>query len=602
MFKPNLLRKLITFFSGIVLGGIFASVAVLGLASLLDANIDVDTTSSSLTEFIEASSDPELGNDLRARFKKILDTTATSTQPKSRFTRNTTLYSILVRSDLKFLEEFFVDSQNLSNSIWRLEVQSAILKRLTTIDSTKALDLATQIPVEQRQELLESIFREWSLLNLDDAVGAGSLLDFPDREIALKAIVQARADLPEEKLRAIGQRFGSEKYASRLIEMSRAMELVDTPHLAWEAMVGDGLDIRFRLDSAVELAKTWVSKDGVGVLREILETNADTRGVSAFDLVIVRSVARENPEEVFRQAAIDPDPPFLLTEIASVWAETDPVNALSGVSSLDDASERYWLTREIMETWSEINPQELLERRAVLPIGLELPAISAAIGTIAKTDPLEAVRLIENLHAEGVDTSTVAESLVYVWSENDPDATLDWVLSGSNDQNPLFGRMVEIAISRLARVDPERAMEMALNPHSSTWPEWMDYKVIDEIARMNVDTALKLLPLVSEGSRAKSYRKVGFEYVESGNPERAVELGEQLSPSERNSYYLATFDTWALTDLGQLLGAIEHFSSTNVQALAARALIRRNEDRHFLSNKQVKQLKVYLSEEDVEKL
>ena len=312
--------------------------------------------------------------------------------------------------------------------------------------------------------------------------------------------------------------------------------------------------------------------------------------------MMVQSIARSDPEAIFKQVVMDEKFQFLVPEIAKVWAETNPMDALNSVSVLDDVSDRSQLTRMIMRTWSETNPRELIEKRNVLPRELELGAISQAISSIAKTAPLDSIQLMENLRAEGVNTWVVAESLVNVWSENDPAATLDWVLSGSNDQNPLFARMVETTVRKLARVDPNRAMYLALNPVKSTWPTALDYKVIREIAQTDVDAAAKLLPRVSDSNRAKSFRKVGFEYVVNGNPERAMELAENLDPQARESYYSDTLNTWANVNSDELLKAIEHFPTNSMQEIAANALIYRNKNRHFLSEKQLQHVKTYLSE------
>ena len=601
MFLPKKLRRPIAFLIGFSISGMIVSIAMLSIASLFDANGDSETTSPRLVTFAELVKGSKFADVSYANFDEFLDILDTANTLTSKFARKASLYAMLMRADSNSLVDFFDDAKNISNSIWRREILSAILRRLTTIEPSKALHCASTLPIKQRQVLLGSVFHEWSILDLPDAVSAGSRLGLPDRKNVLRAIVQARIDLPEERLVEIGQIFGYEKYARRLIDVNRVMELIDTPQRAWEALTDDGLDLRFRLDTAIDVAQMWVSRDGIGALSEILES--DTKyplSHSALNLVMVRSIAQTDPETIFKQAAMDEEYQFLLAEIAEVWAETNPIDALTSVSLFDDASDRMRITRVIMRTWSETNPRELLEKRTLLPNELELPAISLAIGSIAKTAPHEAIRLMDNLHAEGVNTWIVAESLVNVWSENDSAATLDWVLSGSNDQNPLFARLVEITVLKLARVDPDRAMHLAMNPLKSTWPIALDHRVIQEIARTDVDVAAKLLPSVSDNFRARSYRSVGFRYVENGNPERALELAEHLDPQERDSYYSHTFDTWAIVNSVDLLKAIEHFPSSRMQELAARALIYRNKDRHVLSEKQVQHVKTYLSEENAE--
>ncbi|MXZ44195.1 MAG: hypothetical protein F4Z01_04350 [Gammaproteobacteria bacterium] len=602
MFKPIQLHKSITFIVGLLFGCSVTSIVVLGIVYLLDTKADDNATNKVLDKLADIVESSDSDDDLNASFEEFLDTNNTATQSESRFNRKTTLYSMLVRSDYGQLLKLLSRSSFIPNSTWRMEIQSAIFRRLTTIDPDKALDLVRKLSIEQRPKLIESVFQEWSFLNLEGAVGAGTRLDFPNREIALKAIMQTRVDLSEDEQVEIGQRFGYEKYVERLFDVTWAMELIDNPRRAWIALIDDGLDVRFRLNSVVDIAQTWVRQDGSGVLREMFETDDGMVGLSALNLLIVRSLARANPEEFFRQVAAEPDSRSLRAEIVGVWAETDPVAALSGVSSLVEVSERPLMTREILRTWSETNPLELLNERTILPESMEIQALSYAIRAIAKKDPREAIRLMEKLRTEGVNTWPVAEVLIYTWSENDPRATLDWVMSGSNDDNPQFGRLVQISLTNLARVDPERALVLALNPPSSTWPTGLDSDVIHEIARKDVDAAAKLLPRVSEESRTRAYISVGSGYIEQGHPDRALALARQLRPSdrERDYYYLSTFDTWASTDPHQLLEAIEDIPSGKPRAIAARSLIDRNKERHFFSEAEVKRVKTYLNEEDAE--
>ena len=144
------------------------------------------------------------------------------------------------------------------------------------------------------------------------------------------------------------------------------------------------------------------------------------------------------------------------------------------------------------------------------------------------------------------------------------------------------------------------ALDLALNPPSSAWPTWLDRVVIREFAREDVDAAAKLLPRVSDRSRVGAYTGVGFEYVQSGNPVGALELAQQLRQPEKDKYYSSIFDSWATIDPHQLLEAMEEIPSNNARSLAAKALIYRNEERHFFSEDQVKRVKTYLNEEDAE--
>ena len=539
------LRKTILFLVGLLAGSAVASVAVLGIAWVIDANPATKVAVQSLLTFNSTLESSDSGDELPGQIERLFDNFVTSPYANSRFVKRAAFYSILLEANAEQLAKLFDESKRLRDSTWRQEVQSTILSRLTMINPGIAIVYARESPVEVRQKLLESVFGEWSLQDLRKAVDAGQHLDFPEKEIALKAILHTNVDLPEEQRIAIGQRFGDEKLAQRLIDANRALALVDTPHRAWEVMMADGLDVRFRLSSLIDIAQTLVNRDGIGVLSEIRAHGVGVNSYYPIYHVLVPSIARANPERVFSQAAANPDLQFLLRKVAAVWAETNPVEALEAVYRLDDAEDKMWLTSSIMQSWSEIDPRELLENRAVFPREIESDVIVSAIVELAKTEPREAVGLLENLHIEEEERWALAELLVNVWSENDPDATLDWVLSSATHQNPVRGRMIENSISGLARTDPKRAMEMALNPLSPDWPEALDYSVIWELSRTNVNAASELLPRVSEEYRLSCYIRVGRRYIEEGNPQRTLDLATHLDSAQRLEYYSSTFQWWA---------------------------------------------------------
>ena len=142
MFESVQHRKSVTFIIGFLFGGVFVSIAVVGIASVLDTRADTNTKSLPLDTSTEVGMSTESSDDLHASVEQFLDSIANSTQQESRFTRKATLYSILMRANVRLLVVFFEDSQNVSNNVWRQEIQTAILRRLTMIDPGKALDLA----------------------------------------------------------------------------------------------------------------------------------------------------------------------------------------------------------------------------------------------------------------------------------------------------------------------------------------------------------------------------------------------------------------------------------------------------------------------------
>ena len=58
--------------------------------------------------------------------------------------------------------------------------------------------------------LLDTVFQEWAMLDLDAAVASGIRLSHAFTKVALRAILKARSDLPEQTRQEIELRMGDE--------------------------------------------------------------------------------------------------------------------------------------------------------------------------------------------------------------------------------------------------------------------------------------------------------------------------------------------------------------------------------------------------------
>lgn len=598
---PHIIRKSASILLGMVFGGTLSAIFILSFATK-DSSQQRTVLDSHFSDSNHVRTEERPQDDVSDTLYQDVLKLYTSTQTTTNFVRKSKLYSLLIHADSNQLVELLNRSQNLMSKVWRAQLQSAILRRLATLDPRIALSLANDYPPRLRMVYLETIFREWSLLSVKDAIRAAVGLSMIEKRLALATIFGSRVDLTDSQRIDLGRDFGIEKFVSRFIAEEKALALAQDPIQAWAIVYEDGRNIFLRLDSLINVAKVWVNRDGVGVLDHILNSTENIFDRTVLERELVQSIALADPQAVFEQFATEPKLQRFLSHTVRVWTEKDPIGALRRVNDIEDFETRQRLTRTIVRAWSKNNPFELIEERRVLPEVMELTAISSAIRVIAKTQPNEAVRLMKSFENDGVFTWSITETLVDSWSERDPSATIQWLLSGENDKHPRLAGMVYTTLSRLARNEPKYAMKIALEQPIDSWLGAMEEGVVIALASIDLSQAIEFLPHVRDASRKRAYQGVGLALIKEGEPKHAVKLAQQLPNIERESYYTKIFDAWSSSNPELLLRSLQELPTENIRAIAAFCLITNQTEKRLISREEIEFAKAYLNNDYIDKL
>ena len=524
-----------------------------------------------------------------------------SSGPSSELLRKTRLYEFLEHTNENRLAALLRQSVEIEDQVWRSTTQTLTLRRLAAVNPLKALNLASSYPREQRRWLIEAVFSEWSLKDLSGAATAGIRRQGLDRDIALRAILQTRTDLPEERRIAIGRQFDREELALRLVQESSYQFQPESPEEAWISTLGSGRDLLPMFDSLVDLAKAWVEQDGVRALTPILKSLKNRFGADVIAKEIISVVAEDDPSGSFEQVLMSPDHRDSLIRLTGNWAENDGVSALQSVASVEDYATRRDLTSVVMGRWADSDPKGLLENRNQFPPELILRVINLAISKIARQDSDEVIGIIEMLRSEGVNTWTVEDTFVKATASMDPRSTLDWVLTETSSGNPYRMEMLRKSIVELARRDPALAMEAALKqPIDDESP--IEESVVEIVSRSDIDLATELLDQVRDEGKGSSFLHVGRALIDRGEPLKALELGPQLNEEQQDLYYSRIFQTWAHANPQQLLNGLQDLSSDRLRTLAAMSLLRINADRPVLNSDQLEYVESQLSQDHMDEL
>lgn len=524
-----------------------------------------------------------------------------SSGPTSELLRKTRLYEFLEHTGENRLAALLRQSEDIEDSVWRNTTQSSTLRRLTAINPLKALNLASSYPREQRRWLVETVFSEWSLMDLSGAATAGIKRQGVDRDIALRAILQTRTDLAEERRIAIGRQFDREEVALRLIQENSLLSQSENPEEAWISTLESGRDLLPIFDSLVDIARAWVELDGVRALTPILESLKNKLGADVIAKEIISLVAQDDPSGTFEQVLMSPDHRNSLIRLTGNWATVDGVSALRSVATVEDYATRRDLTSVVMGRWADSDPKGLLEHRNEFPPELILRVLNLAISKIARQDSDEAIELIETLKGEGVNTWTVEDTFVKATASMDPRSTLDWVLTEASSGNPYRVEMLRKSIVELARREPALAMEVALK-QSVDGENPIEESVVEIVSRSDIDLATELLDQVRDEGKVSSFLHVGRALIERGEPLKALELGPQLNEDQQDLYYSRMFQTWAHANPQQLINGLQDLSSDRIRSLAALSLLRINADRPVLNSDQLEYVESQLSQDHLDEL
>lgn len=524
-----------------------------------------------------------------------------SSEPTSELLRKTRLYEFLEHTSENRLAALLRQSEDIEDSTWRNTTQSSTLRRLTAINPLKALNLSSSYPREQRRWLVETVFSEWSLMDLSGATTAGIKRQGVDRDVALRAILQTRTDLPEERRIAIGRQFDREELALRLIQENSYLSQSENPEEAWISTLESGRDLLPIFDSLVNIAKAWVELDGVRVLTPILESLKNKLGADVLAKEIISLASQDDPSGTFEQVLMSPDHRNSLMRLTGNWATIDGVSALRSVVTVEDYETRRDLTSVVMGRWADSDPKGLLEHRNEFPPEMILRVLNLAISKIARQDSDEAIELIETLRGEGVNTWTVEDTFVKATASIDPRSTLDWVLTESSSGNPYRMEMLRKSIVELARREPALAMEAALK-QSVDGENPIEESVIEIVSRSDIDLATELLDQVRDEGKDSSFFHVGRALIERGAPLKALELGPQLNEDQQDLYYTRIFQTWAHANPQQLINSLQDLSSDRIRTLAALSLLRINADRPVLNSDQLEYVESQLSQDHLNEL
>lgn len=515
------------------------------------------------------------------------------------------LYQALSRVDQEGLTKLLEQSKKIPSPNLRLDVQDAIFQRFAFLDPQEALGHVEEVDWQHRDAILARVFAEWSISNLDAATASADTLDNKQQMVALKSILQTRYDLSVSNRHDLVRSLETEELAAMLLNEYQTLEFPDNPEAAWNSLTSDGFDLLSQIELATSIAEQWMEQSGFEVLPRIMESIAGNPGYDIFLAGFIHNATLSNPQGLF-DFALELDESIredVLSRISYAWGQMDPFAAVQAViASKRNAYYRSTSLRAILRQWAIANPQDIFNKRSLLPRYVQLESLGYALAEIAKSDPQQALRHLESLETEWVDISILSNSLVNGWSETDPYGALEWVTSNSDELGSRFRDMLSDVLLVLVQSNPQEALSIAQSHPASLSREGIEVRLIRELSYKDLNTAIALLPQVRDQARQSVYRNMSFTLCRQGQSKRAFGLARDLLESEREHYLESVFVYWARFDEESLFQEIESLPSQELKSLAAYHLISEIGDTPVLTKEQLDHAKSLLNEKELGRL
>ena len=571
------------------------------------------------------------------------------------FQRKLAVYSYVASlSELQITEELerTSDPAHVLSSRVRKELQTALIERLAVLNPVAALkfslvsndfgndsvmpntlgthaysneygtftrvvnplDPQTYAPADTDSEIMpvvRSVFKDWALRDLDDAVENARSLNSVTKLNALAGILTTLSGKPFATFRDIAKTLGDEDQGIDAYVMSLRTATVDDPKAIWTELMSlvkpDQYD---KMQVFGNIAEQWYEKDGVRVLDQINATPLEEFHKRNIVDRVLRLAATNNPQEAFEYAQTLPTergfPSALaLVMVVDIWAETDPRAAYHSVTRIEQLRERESLQTSVVSKWAANEPYYYMENLDNFPTHTRVMGITSALETIAQTSPLEAAELALDQKDEGLInmlSAMLPGVILRHWVDQDVEAAVNWVTSGSVPEDKQSS-WVRALTTILVRSDPRRAFEIALKQPKAeggfeAFLPALEAELIDQIVYRDLDLAVELLPKVPEGkSRSEAYASVGSKYIDEGEFDKAVNLGLQLTAAEQAQYYQRISSTWARIDPGGLVESIKDLPTSELRSSIAQELSSDWMKDNF-TDAQLEALKQYLNDSE----
>lgn len=577
-------------------------IALLLIVSLgIAGSIDVHATTSTNSAEVSPSSillwragllsDEEVAaNPYQTVVRDIEELLALDTE----FHRYRAVHSILMRghSTDDRLIEVFERSEEIVDPSLRRTLLHHCLQKLAYTQPERALEIALGFPFQTARFLISGTFSSWAIMDLDAASDQAKKLEEPSRTVALESILVYNDRLSDKQERELVLELGQDYDVDDLLGKSYSQLSVEELKQAWISMIDSHFLGRYQTSSLLAIATAWLEISNYefqfisSICRSLPNVNERTWILD----FLLKQVSETDLRPAFELAVecYENQMDIPLTTVVTTWAHREPLEALRAISKLELTSLRYPLRRIAVAAWARTLPEKVLRNPALLPSDLREWGVACAVQALTWRSPRRAVHWISKVHLDYLDL--VEPVVVANWSHSSWKSALQWLISRSKQGNVSVNSWFEV-LRDVAEEDPKRAFRIARHHSLKNGEDGLEFIVVVEAARKDVNQAKLLLAQMSD-TRAKfvASRALGEVLIFRNRFDEAIELRKILRESERNEYLQSMFEYWARLSPVQLFDWVSSADRSDLRLSGAAALVQADDRRKSLSDAEMQQI------------
>ncbi|MXW54481.1 MAG: hypothetical protein F4X44_06575 [Gammaproteobacteria bacterium] len=530
-------------------------------------------------------------------------------EDESSYERAITLHNVTgsrTGTELELLE-LFANAEDVQPTRLRDELQRAIVRRIAKKRPRNALDQVASLAEVRRVPLIDIVFQEWSVTDLNSSIEFAKSIKGTSQVAALEGILGSRIDLPDDARRDIALQLGNEQFILDQWAAQKVQDDFDDPSAEWsEFLTIHGVGFQELSPNQISLlasiARSWIEQDGFGGMAQAIGSSLNDydASVSVVELLLNHLVIHD-PRVVLEAAGgMSSEVRSIVVRALTNLAKINPKAAFEIASLMESGGSDVVLQRAAIGGWIETDPIGALESLARFPDAFQDWIKQRSLMSMVRTMPEEVPQYI-HIVSDGTQMEIIVNNLAINWARKDPLAVFEWLQSEPKAQKwreDVLGTVIE----NLARKDPEEAVRFALEqpPREYDGVGW-EVLVVWNIAHTDVDTAVALIDHArNEQTRESMYRSIGQVLINQAQFERAMDWAENLKEDRREEYLERVVTSWVWGNPEQLYKKMDSLPSDKLREIAADWLIDANVHQKALSEDQIDELWKHLPEESTE--
>ncbi|MCY4011237.1 MAG: hypothetical protein OXG82_00835 [Gammaproteobacteria bacterium] len=530
-------------------------------------------------------------------------TLAQVTRLASDFEQTAALYQMLRRADTATLDRLLAEADTLERPRDARETKSVILARYAEIDPAAAVN-AAMATTGSDDALVRAAFAAWGEYDPAAALDhARTLPELQKRYAAMAVLGTADALDPDEK-REIAESFGILPAFARMQAQESAL---DDPVAAWSEAVathGSQPDAAGR-EALWRIAQRWADSDPRAAVAAVAQLPHSTQRRSwlstlikhwaRLDLAAATAWAEALPGTPERSglladaaAVIAEDTPVDAIAFAetltgnarqrairaalNAWAEQDPSAAMAALDELGDRTAHVRWQREIVSEWARQDVDAAWEwALSQPPSRVRSNLLSIPLGSIAQTDPLEAMALADSLR--GRERSEAMMMALGTWASNDARAAANWTARADDVEPGERDGYLRNVLGVWAREDPLAALAWVEASDLSSGPAVS--AVAGQYARRSPRQAMNWVLSQPVGIQRQAIAGVVRAWARDAPQAAARAVGRIRNDEVRAAGQETLASTWAETDPTRALRWVATVSDAATRTELSTRVLRR---------------------------